>query len=170
MGNTDKGYIKVYRNVRDNWVWNDKPFNLGAAWIDLLMMVNHEDRKIIFNKSPLLVKRGSVVTSMRKLADRWGWHRNRVSRTLNALERDGMITQKRDSQCTTITIVNYGVYQHSGDSKRDSNAPRMQHPVKPPVQHKQYTKEDTKEDIKKETPYIPHDEEGEPWDEEGWMS
>lgn len=170
MGNTDKGYIKVYRNVRDNWVWKDTPFNLGAAWIDLLMMVNHEDRKIIFNKAPLTVHRGSVVTSLRRLADRWGWHRDRVSRTLNRLERDGMITQKRDRQCTTITIVNYGVYQNMRDSKRDSNKTRTNPLAQPPTQHKQYIKEDTKEDIEKEKTSFQKDEEGEPWDEEGWMT
>ena len=162
---TDKGYIKLYRDIRDNWVWDDKPFSMGLAWIDLIMMVNHEDKKILFNKNLIVIKRGSVITSLRKLSERWGWHRNRVSRFLNMLESDGMITQKRDSDCTMINIVKYSIYQASKDSKRDSyGTPTVPRTV-PRTQHKQGIKEDTKEytieDTKEKTPYNPPLDEGE---------
>ena len=39
---TDKGYIKVYRDIRDHWIWNYKPFSPQAAWIDLILLARKE--------------------------------------------------------------------------------------------------------------------------------
>lgn len=111
---TDKGYIKLFRSVRDNWIWNDKEcpaFDKFHAWVDLLMMVNHKENKVMFNGKVITVGVGSRITSMRKLAERWGWSVHKVSNFLNELERDQMIVQRRDSRKTLVTIVNYGFYQ-----------------------------------------------------------
>lgn len=96
MGSSDKGYIKLYRGIRDHWIWNDPDYL--KAWLDLLMMVNHEDRQILFDKKLVTVKRGSRITSIRSLSARWGWSRGRVSRFLDMLERDKMIATKRDTK------------------------------------------------------------------------
>ena len=72
----EKGWISLSRSIVDNWVWdNGEQFSRGQAWIDLLLSANHEDRKIMFDGKPLLVKRGSFVTSQHKLADKWHWSR-----------------------------------------------------------------------------------------------
>ena len=100
---TDKkkqGYIKLYRDVRDHWIWNDRPFSRGQAWIDLIMLVNHEDRKFMFMGSLTTVKKGSKITSLRQLSERWGWSKDKVAHFLDVLEEDGMLTQLRDSKKT----------------------------------------------------------------------
>lgn len=113
---TDKGYIKVYRDIREHWIWtNEKePFDKLHAWLDLIMMVNHEDKEILFSGRLTLVKRGSRITSLRKLSERWHWSPHKVSDFLNILEKDGMISQVRNSQKTLITLINYGFYQGKG--------------------------------------------------------
>lgn len=113
---TDKGYIKVYRDIREHWIWTDEkePFDKLHAWLDLIMMVNHEDKEILFNGRLILVKRGSRITSLRKLSERWHWSPHKVSDFLNILEKDGMISQVRNSQKTLITLINYGFYQGNG--------------------------------------------------------
>ena len=108
---TDKGYIKVFRDVRDNWVWEDKPFSRGQAWIDIIMMMNHKDRETLYNGRMIIVKRGSRITSLRKLAERWGWSMHKVSDFLNILEDTGMISQKRDSKKTLINVIKYDFFQ-----------------------------------------------------------
>ena len=97
---TDKGYIRLFRDIRDNWVWDDKPFARGQAWIDLIMMMNHKDREVFYDGRMIIVKRGSRITSLRKLGERWGWSRHKVSEFLDDLEKAGMISQKRDSKGT----------------------------------------------------------------------
>ena len=118
-----KGYILLDRQIQDNWIWDDKPFSKGQAWIDLLMLVNHSDEKMLFDNELIEVKRGEKITSLVKLSKRWDWSVNKVSRFLNLLENESMITQKRNSKRTALTVVNYGFYQGSqkGNGKVTEN-------------------------------------------------
>ena len=152
MGSTGKGYIRLYRDIRSHWIWSDPEYL--RAWVDLLMMVNHEDKQILFNKKLITVKRGSRITSIRKLAERWGWSRGRVARFLDMLEQDHMIATRRTTQKTLINVINYSFYQ----SEKPKRGPRMKPPtepqteprIEPQTDHKQYIKEDIIEDIKEE--------------------
>lgn len=113
-----KGWIKLYRQLTDNWIWNDP--DKFRAWIDILLMVNHEDREIEFNGHVITIHAGQKLTSLKKLADRWGWTRNRVDRFLGTLSETGMVTANRTPNGTVLTVVNWEVYQGERDSKRDS--------------------------------------------------
>lgn len=167
---TDKGYVKVYRDVRDHWVWKDKPFSRGQAWIDLLMMVNHEDKKILFDGVLIPVNRGMTITSLHKLADRWGWSTSKVGRFLDILEQDVMIRQERNTKRTAISIVNYSDYQDTRNTERNTEKTQKKR-RKNADETKQDTIEDTIEDTKEE--YIAPDgadsTETDGWtDNEGW--
>lgn len=140
---TDKGFIKVYRDIRDHWVWNEKPFSRGQAWIDLLMMANHEEKTISFDGHPVVVGRGQKVTSLQKLADRWGWSRGKVRRFFDDLESEHMVSTKRDARGTTLTIVNYGFYQDSRNTKRNTDGTLTKR-SRNADGHKQYIKEEAK--------------------------
>lgn len=105
------GWISIHRKIQDNLIWNDKPFNRGAAWIDLLLLANHEDRQVLFNGNAIQVKRGEKITSLRQLSERWGWSITKVKKFLNLLSEEKMISYKSDSKKTVYSIVNYEVYQ-----------------------------------------------------------
>ena len=145
---TDKGYIKVYRDIRDHWIWNDRPFSLQSAWIDLLLLANHEQKTILFNDAVITVEKGQHMTSLMILSERWGWSRGKTKRFLDKLESEHMITTKRNGNGTLLTIVKYGVYQDSKNSKRNTNGTQTEQ-QRNAGGHKQDTKEGTKEDIKK---------------------
>ena len=145
---TDKGYIKLYRDIRGHWIWSDPDYL--RAWVDLLMMVNHEDRQILFNKKLITVKRGSRITSIRKLSERWGWSRGRVSRFLDMLEQDHMIATRRTTQKTLLNVINYGFYQSEKSKREPRMKPRIEPQTEPRIEHKQGIIEDTIEDIKEE--------------------
>ena len=117
------GWISIHRKIQDNIIWNDKPFNRGAAWIDLIMLANHENKKIIFNGSMVEIKRGEKITSLRKLSERWGWSRGKTKKFLNLLKDENMIEFKTDHQKTTYKIVNYNVYQNEDLDKRATERP-----------------------------------------------
>lgn len=117
------GWISIHRKIQDNIIWNDKPFNRGAAWIDLIMLANHENKKIIFNGSMVEIKRGEKITSLRKLSERWGWSRGKTKKFLNLLKDENMIEFKTDHQKTTYKIVNYNVYQNEDLNKRATEKP-----------------------------------------------
>ena len=105
------GWIKIHRQIQNCLIWDDKPFNMASAWIDLLLLANHEDKETIFDKKPILVKRGQRITSVRELSARWGWGKDKTLRFLRLLESEKMIVKESDSRRTLITIVNYGTYQ-----------------------------------------------------------
>ncbi|WP_217077718.1 hypothetical protein [Clostridium baratii] len=111
------GWQKVYRDITKHWLWEDKPFSRGQAFIDLLLMVNHQDKKILFNGDLIEVKRGSKITSLRKLSEEWGWSTKKTKKFLELLEKDNMITVKTDNKKTLVTIENYSLYQDSGNTK-----------------------------------------------------
>lgn len=117
------GWIKLHRKIVDNWIWEDAEY--FKAWVDLLMMVNREDKQIPFNGHIVTVKRGQRITSIYKLANRWHWDRRKVVRYLALLEEAEMCTTERTTNGTTITIVNYSIYQDScttnGTTKRTTN-------------------------------------------------
>ncbi len=117
-----KGWITVHREITENWIWTDKePFDKRSAWIDLLMMVNHEDKKIFFDGNLIEVKRGQRITSIRKLCDRWKWSNTKVKNFLENLEKDEMISLKiAPHKATLLTIVNYAKYQDINVSKSDT--------------------------------------------------
>lgn len=112
------GWISLHRKILDCFLWQDEePFDRRSAWIDLLLLANHEDKKTLFDGKAIVVKRGERITSVRILAERWGWSRHKVTNFLDMLESEEMIVRKSDRKKTLLTIVNYDVYQTSGDTQ-----------------------------------------------------
>lgn len=105
------GWQKIYRDIQEHWLWEDKPFSRGQAWIDLILLVNHEDNKALIDGELMEVKRGSKITSLRKLAEQWGWSTTKVKKFLEQLKKDNMIAFESDNKKTLVTIENYDVYQ-----------------------------------------------------------
>lgn len=106
-----RGYIKLHRDLMDHWIWEDKPFDRGRAWVDLLMLANHKTTKAPYKGEVVEMQAGTVNRSITWLADRWGWSRDKTRRFLRLLERDGMVTVNATTNRTTITIENYTFYQ-----------------------------------------------------------
>ncbi len=120
MSNT--GWIKLHRKITDHWLWEDKPFARGQAMIDLLILAGYNDQPKYVDGNLETVERGSVVTSIRRLCDRWGWSNSKkLSNFLKILENDSIIYVKSDTRKTVITIVNYSVYQGFVDEKATQN-------------------------------------------------
>ena len=109
-----KGYITIHRSIEDNWLWKEKPFSKGQAWIDLILLANHAEVKKPVGDSITVFQKGCVYRSISFLADRWGWDRRTVKRFLNVLKSDGMLSLSVSKHGTTISLVNYGKYQGHG--------------------------------------------------------
>lgn len=122
-----EGWISLDRRLLDHWLWQKKPFSPGQAWVDLLLLVNHKDEKADFGGKTITVKRGSRLTSIRILAARWGWSKDKTVRFLNVLEKDKMLIKKSDTKKTVITLVNYGNFQKQADTKRDTSRTKAGH-------------------------------------------
>jgi hypothetical protein len=107
----ERGWIKLHRQLQECPIWYGDRFSKGQAWVDLLLLANHRDKKILFNGEIQTIGRGQYLTSTVKLAEKWGWNRKTVSSYLKLLEQDKMITKVSDNTKTLITIENYEVFQ-----------------------------------------------------------
>ena len=118
----DGGWIKLNRNIQDSFIWSFDHPQYGLAWVDMLMLANYKDKQILFNGKLQTIKRGTFVTSIVKLAERWHMNRRTVKSFLDVLKSDGMITYECTRQCTTVCIVNYEKYQGFLDFDSADNA------------------------------------------------
>lgn len=112
-----KGWICLHRAIQDTWLWDEKPFSKGQAFVDLLLLANYKDVKTPYKGEVITCKRGDVNRSILSLANRWGWDRKTVRKYLSILEKDGKVKVYATTHRTTITIVNYGYYQDIGTTK-----------------------------------------------------
>ena len=103
------GWIKIYRQIRENWIWED-PEKL-KWWLDLLLSANHEDKDIFIKGKVITIKRGQYFTSTGNLAKRWKTSRGTVIRFLRLLNDTAMVTVDGTANGTTLTIVNYSNFQ-----------------------------------------------------------
>lgn len=108
------GYIKIYRSLFENDIWNKKPFSDGQAWIDLLQLANIKDSTAWLSKGNVKVKRGQVFRSIKELSDRWGWSSKKTIGFMKRLENAKMVVVKGLAQGTLITIENYAFYNTLG--------------------------------------------------------
>ena len=118
-----KGWVKISRTILDNFLWtSEKPFDDRSAWIDLILLMNHEDGAFQTKRGEIVkVPRGSHFTSIRKLAERWHWSKSRVDRYIGTLIDAKMVTQSRTQSGTLLNLVNYSNYQGRKDTDRDTD-------------------------------------------------
>ena len=111
-----RGYVKLWRKLRNNPLWLAEPFTKGQAWVDLLMMANHKNGTVVIRGIIVEVNSGQVLAGEQYLADRWKWSRGRVRRFMSYLERKTVqqIVQQKNNVCTVITITNWKDYQGNG--------------------------------------------------------
>lgn len=117
-----QGWISLHRKILNHELFLEKrTFSKFEAWIDLLLMVNHEDKKVLLGNDLIPVKRGQRITSIRQLCDRWRWSNSKVTQFLKLLETEGMVVVKSDTKKTVISIVKYDFYQSSTHEKTTEN-------------------------------------------------
>ena len=120
------GWVKIHRSIQEHWIWED-PVKL-KWWLDLLMMANHQENKILINGEVVTISTGERHTSEEKLATRWGVSRNTVRKFLALLEKDQMISIKKSRQSgTTYKVLNYNVYQGFSEEKKHQTEQRSEH-------------------------------------------
>ena len=69
------------------------------------------------------VKKGSMITSQKKLCKQFRWGNSKLRSFLKVLQKDKMLLLETNTQSTQITICNYDTYQ----DKQISNKPQTNH-------------------------------------------
>ena len=116
-----KGWICLHRKIQDCFIWDsNEKFDSRSAWIDLLLLANHENKNTMFDGKPIVVKKGQRITSVRILSDRWHWSNEKTLKYLRMLEQEKMIVRESDNRRTLLTIVNYELYQDIANTEQNT--------------------------------------------------
>ena len=117
------GWIKLYRNIQKNPMWQEKPYSRGQAWVDLILTANSHAGIIRRRGIRINVRRGEIGYSLRELGDRWGWSLGKVQRFFDELKTDTQTDTRNDTENVSVTalirLINYDKYQ-SSDTKNDT--------------------------------------------------
>jgi DNA replication protein DnaD len=91
--------------------------------MDLILSANYKATTLNVDFTVISLARGQFVTSQMKLAKKWGWHRETVSKFLRLLEGEKMTSIQTSKGTSTgytlITIQNYGKYQSAEEDATD---------------------------------------------------
>ena len=116
-----RGYIVIPRNIRLTQLWGNPQYFYW--WIDLIMMANYEESETLVGTKKVTIKRGQILTTLSRLAGRWGSPRTSVHRYLSYLADEGYISKSASGNSTIITINNYNQYQLGGAKEHPETTP-----------------------------------------------
>lgn len=117
----EEGFIPISRKLFEHSFWcEDRVYSMFEAWIDLLQSARFENTKQLIKGRLIIVKRGQLPISLRFLASRWGWSKDKVSRFLDLLISESMIKKTaNETGQVIVTVCKYDNY--------NSNSKRMRH-------------------------------------------
>ena len=122
MGDVN-GWIKIHRRIKNHWV-HKNPYYF-KAWIDILMEVNHQDKKILIDNELLGCNRGQSLHSLDSWRKIFGknWSIQKVRTFFKLLQKDSMIGTEGLRKTTRLTVCNYDTYQDTQqtDNKQITN-------------------------------------------------
>ena len=105
--NEKKGFIKLYRSLID-WEWfDDVP--TAHLFVYCLCRANYEN--VVWQGKR--IKKGSFVTSLKKLSIATGLSIQQVRTSLNKLKMTKEVTHQSTKQNTVITVLSFADYQES---------------------------------------------------------
>ena len=139
------GWIKLHRKINDNPVLKkSRVYSNFEAFIWLLLRANYDDAKVVIGSNIYRLKKGEMITSLKKLQKQFGWGNSRLNTFLKLLKDDGMIDYKSNTQLTKITIRNYKDLQ--GIQTANKSLPTHKQPT---TKSQPNTNKKNKEEIKK---------------------
>ena len=138
--NKEKGWIQLWRKIRESEIWEQEPWRL-KTWLWMILEANHDEIERFGRK----LKRGQLyVNRIEDLCKVVRWNKWFVYKmpTVEAmkqfwkwLRKKGMVDTKKTTRGTIITILNYGEYQDIKkpyvDTIADTNIDTTQTPMTP---------------------------------------
>jgi hypothetical protein len=128
-----RGHVKLARALFQShpfWI-EERTFSRFEAWVDLIATAAWAPRTVVVRGERVDLERGELVASVRFLAERWGWSKDRATRFTRFLVKDGALTSRpartggkdsdKDSLGTIYLLRNYDLYQSKGGRSKDSD-------------------------------------------------
>ncbi len=152
---TDKGWIKLYRQLLNKAIWQCSTMEQKVILITLLLMANHEEKEWEWQGEKFKCKPGQFITSLKSIAEKAGpgISLQNVRTALSKFEKYEFLTNQSTKTGRLITIVNWELYQ-SQDSKLTKGLTKHQQSANKALTTNKNDKND-KNDKKNNPPIVP---------------
>ena len=118
------GFVPLNRGIIKNALWKKpKVFSEVLAWIDLIMGASWEDEMVRVKGNKFNNEIGCIHVTQSFLAIRWKWDQPKVSRFLQYLCDEEMISLVRLKKMTIIRLLNYDEYNKFSFDKEPVTSP-----------------------------------------------
>lgn len=121
MANKMCDFIMVPRSIFRDESLDDGKYSRREAFLYLVQRACHQQQTVPVKGGVIELKRGQLCDSVRRLANTWGWSKDKVSRTLAAFQSEQRIDICTDGLTSVISILNYDTYQPLSDGNKDGN-------------------------------------------------
>jgi len=115
------GVFAVDRGVFDHPFFAAEPYSEREAWIWLVGCAVWKTSRVRVKDTMFSLERGQCAFSLRFMAEKWKWSKDKVARFLKRLKTETMIETQARRDATIITICNYNEYQLTPGHKRDAD-------------------------------------------------
>ena len=132
----DIGWIKLHRKLID-WEWY-KDVNTFKLFLHLLLKANTETKKW----QGQTINRGQLITSLKNLSHETGLTEKEVRTAISKLEKTKEVGKQTTSVNTTLTMLNYDLYQSMGKPTDKQKANDGQSKGKQGATTKEYKEEE----------------------------
>ncbi len=108
---SEPGFNRLSRKVFQSDLWTeDRALSRFEAWLDLIATASFANEDKLIEGRSLSLQRGDLVASVRFLAKRWRWKKNRVETFLALLKRQDRIRTQVRTCIGIITLCKYETY------------------------------------------------------------
>lgn len=122
-----EGWIKLHRKSLDHWLYKEgRPHTKREAWEDLLLLCNHDDKKVLIINELIECKRGQSLMSLKSWAKQFKWTIQNVRTFFKLLKNDSMIVVEGLGKSTRVTICNYDIYQENQQASNKQTTNKQQ--------------------------------------------
>ena len=111
--NTANGWVKLYRCLLDDPIWQCSTNEQKIILVTLLLMANHAERKWEWNGRPYHCQPGQMITSLNSIREKVGKDISikKIRTALLRFEKMGFLTNLSTKHNRLITICNWEFYQ-----------------------------------------------------------
>ena len=109
MAKNLKPFIMLERDLEEQWFWaSDEPYDKRSAYVYIRFRAYYQEQNISVKKTGRMftVCKGSFLTSIEKLANKWHWSKGKVKRFLSDLIDANLIRMTVYTYGTLLTLIN----------------------------------------------------------------
>lgn len=129
------GWIKIYREIQDHWIWQDNKY--FKWWATILLNVNHEEKKFPVGSELFVCNPGQSFRSIQQWTDLFSCSKPSTIKFFEMLKKDGMIQTEivgnGNRRKHLLTVVNWGKYQEKETRNFTETVPEILPEINPNI-------------------------------------